>query len=153
MPRAVYNQTQPALSALARLEDDITSLQQSINQLNQEVQELIRRASNQVALLEAADVPVVAAIPVHDVRELNSGDRVRITNNITQVRGRPIQERDRLATVRRITLLRRVYITTDSGIETWRSAENLEHSPRILGGDGDGRGNALLFDDAEDGNI
>ena len=154
MPREVYNQAQPALTALARLEDDITNLQQSINRLYQEVQELIRRAENQVAVLTAADVPIVTAIPVQDARELNAGDRVRITNDISQVRGRPIQERDRLATVRSVTFLRRVYITTDSGIRTWRSAENLQHSPRILGGQNGNRGrdreNPFFI---EDGNI
>ena len=131
MAQAPYQNAIPALTELNRLEQELTRLRTNINELTEQVRELIGRATVQIAILAQDDIPLVVATPIQDARELRTGDRVRITNNIQQVRGRQIQERDRLATVRRVTLLRRVYITTDSGIETWRSADNLTHSPRV----------------------
>ena len=72
------------------------------------------------------NIPVVVARRVHRARELQGGDRVRITNSITNItRGREATELDRLSTVRRVTPAKRVLLTTDSGVSTWRFSTNL----------------------------
>ena len=74
----------------------------------------------------AINIPVVVARRVHRARELQGGDRVRITNSITNItRGREATELDRLSTVRRVTPAKRVLLTTDSGVSTWRFSTNL----------------------------
>ena len=91
---------------------------------------------------DVATVPIVRATlieeqenddiqPVQRARDLRPGDRVRITNSVNNLVGnREPTDRDRLCTVRRVTSARRVLITTDSGINTWRYSTNLAHSPR-----------------------
>ena len=94
---------------------------------------------------QAATVPVTRAtlvveqepeeeqanLQIRSARDLRPGDRVRITNSVSSIaRDRPETEEDRLCTVRRITAARRVLITTDSGINTWRYSANLSYSPR-----------------------
>ena len=72
------------------------------------------------------NTPVVVARRVNRARELQGGDRVRITNSITNIaRGREATELDRLSTVRRVTPAKRVLLTTDSGVSTWRFSANL----------------------------
>ena len=58
---------------------------------------------------------------------LTVGDRVRITNRVRRPNGWPPAPRDdadRAGTVTRVTSTR-VYITTDTGIATWRAPTNV----------------------------
>ena len=132
MPQQESDSAQPTLNTIARLNRDLEQLQNQINQLSLQRREIIERSTHLVGDLTQREIPVVVATPVRSARELRPGDRVRITNGISQIQSRPIQERDRLATVTRVSATRRIYITTDSGIETWRSARILHHSPRGL---------------------
>lgn len=76
-------------------------------------------------------VEVAIATPVNSARDLQPGDRVRITNSISRLIGsRTATEEDRTCTVTRVTAARRVLITTDTGINTWRYSTNLHYSPR-----------------------
>ena len=69
--------------------------------------------------------------PVQRARNLRPGDRVRILNSVSNIVGdRPATDSDRICTVRRVTSARRVLITTDSGVNTWRYSNNLALSPR-----------------------
>ena len=55
------------------------------------------------------------------------GDRVRITNRVRRPNGWPPAPRDgvdQVGTVTRVTITR-VYITTDTGIPTWRAPTNV----------------------------
>jgi hypothetical protein len=55
------------------------------------------------------------------------GDRVRITNRVRRPRGwppAPTDGTDQVGTVTRVTATR-VYITTDTGIHTWRAPTNV----------------------------
>ena len=65
-------------------------------------------------------------VSIRSPRQLKQGDRVRINNSISStVKGREPTESDRNSTVRDVTATRRILITTDSGIKTWRYASNL----------------------------
>ena len=131
MPREVHHQGQPTVNTLTQLNRDLEALQNQVNQLTLQVQEVSDRSAQLIADLTNQEVPIVVATPVRNTREVRPGDRVRIKNRISQITGREIEERDRLATVTRVNVgLRRIYITTDSGIETWRAPKNLDHSPR-----------------------
>ena len=55
------------------------------------------------------------------------GDRVRISNRVRRPNGwppAPNDETDRVSTVTRVTSTR-VYVTTDTGINTWRAPTNV----------------------------
>ena len=91
--------------------------------------------------LEQSEVPLrVSSAPtsqpaysyrtVNASRELKIGDRVKITNKIRFVSGRPT-DKDRLATVVRKTQFY-IHLVTDSGYTTSRAAKNLL---QILGED------------------
>ena len=59
------------------------------------------------------------------------GDRVRITNRVQRPTGWPPAPRDgvdQAGTVTRVTSTR-VYITTDTGIPTWRAPTNVTRAP------------------------
>jgi hypothetical protein len=53
------------------------------------------------------------------------GDRVRITNPMRGLIGRPVTDRDRVGTVTKITR-KRVFLQTDNGVNTNRAPENLQ---------------------------
>jgi hypothetical protein len=53
------------------------------------------------------------------------GDHVQITNPTRGLIGRPVTNRDRVGTVTKITR-KRVFLQTDSGINTNRAPENLQ---------------------------
>jgi hypothetical protein len=53
------------------------------------------------------------------------GDRVRITNPMRGLIGRPVIDRDRVRTVTKITR-KRVFLQTDNGVNTNRAPENLQ---------------------------
>ena len=55
---------------------------------------------------------------------LQVGDRVRITNTVNRPNNLPPRNGDQVGTITNITRTR-FYITTDSGIETWRAARNI----------------------------
>ena len=135
MPSEVHHQGQPTVNTLTQLNRDLEVLKDKINQLTLQVQEVSERSAQLVADLTNQEIPIVVATPVRNTREVRPGDRVRIKNNISQVVGRETQESDRLATVTSVGI-RRIYITTDSGIETWRAPKNLEHTPRGFENDG-----------------
>ena len=141
MPREVHHQGQPTVNTLTQLNRDLQELQNLVNQLTLQVQEVSDRSAQLIADLTNQEVPVVVATPVRNTREVRPGDRVRIKNKISQVTGREVEERDRLATVTRVNVgRRRIYITTDSGIETWRAPKNLDHTPRGFEDDGGEQG-------------
>jgi hypothetical protein len=53
------------------------------------------------------------------------GDRVRITNPMHGLIGRPVTNRDQVGTVTKITR-KRVFLQTDNGVNTNRAPENLQ---------------------------
>jgi hypothetical protein len=58
------------------------------------------------------------------------GDRVRITNRVRRPNGwppAPTDGTDQVGTVTRVTSTR-VYVTTDTGINTWRAPTNVERA-------------------------
>jgi len=61
----------------------------------------------------------------NEARRFRIGDRVRITNQIRNPIGRQANERDRTATVTKLTE-KRVFVRTDNGTNTNRSPENLQ---------------------------
>ena len=105
------------------------SIRHKEDQVLQELHSLIItgnrvRATNSTTSIVTAS-PIVTA-RVISARDLQGGDRVRISNSISNTtRGRNASELDRLCTVRRVTPARRVLITTDSGVLTWRYSINL----------------------------
>ena len=139
MPREVYQQGQPTVNTLTQLNRDLEALKDKVNQLTLQVQEISERSALLIADLTNQEIPIVVATPVRNTREVRPGDRVRIKNKISQVTGREVEERDRLATVTSVGI-RRIYIKTDSGIETWRAPKNLDHSPRGFDNDDGGQG-------------
>jgi hypothetical protein len=53
------------------------------------------------------------------------GDRIRITNPMRGLIGRPVTDQDQVGTVTKITR-KRVFLQTDNGINTNRAPENLQ---------------------------
>ena len=85
-------------------------------------------ALQELSVLITRNQPETQAIfvPIKSPRQLKQGDRVRINNSVSStVKGREPTELDRTSTVRDVTAARRILITTDSGIKTWRYASNL----------------------------
>ena len=106
------------------------------HQEHEALQELSLLITGSQLATEAVPIPVVATVvpqerTIDNATDLQPGDRVRITNSISNlVRGRQPTERDRICIVRRVTPARRVLITTETGINTWRYSANLRYSPR-----------------------
>jgi len=61
----------------------------------------------------------------NEPRRFRIGDRVRNTNQIRNPLGRQSNERDRTATVTKLTA-KQVFVRTDNGTNTNRSPENLQ---------------------------
>ena len=104
------------------------SIRHKEDQVLQELHSLIITGNSASATNNANSIvtasPIVTA-RVISARDLQGGDRVRITNSISNItRGRDATELDRLCTVRRVTPARRVLVTTDSGVSTWRYSTN-----------------------------
>ena len=76
---------------------------------------------------ESIGFPIVEATLIVSPRDLQPGDRVRITNSVSRrTMGRTPTEQDRVYAVRRVVLqARRVLIATALGIATWRYTRNL----------------------------
>ena len=118
--------------------NELESLQLETSQLLRREEDVLRRL-REVVSNEDQTEPIVAVVvpssppsyqPISSPRDLQPGDRVRITNSISSiVRGRASTEADRNSTVRLVTATRRVLITTDSGVRTWRYCSNLSRLP------------------------
>ena len=63
--------------------------------------------------------------PILSPKDIQVGDRVRITNRLSHVKGRSTTEEDARGTVTKITLVH-LRLITDSGIDTSRIRKNLE---------------------------
>ena len=120
---------QSLVDELKSLRVQSESIRHKEDQVLQELHSLII-TGNSVSTTNNAN-SIVTASPivtarVISARDLQGGDRVRITNSISNIiRGRDASELDRLCTVRRVTPARRVLVTTDSGVLTWRYSKNL----------------------------
>ena len=63
--------------------------------------------------------------PILSPRDVQVGDRVRITNRLSHVKGRSSLPEDAVGTVTKVNLVH-IRLITDSGIETSRIKKNLE---------------------------
>ena len=121
---------------------DIRSLRAQAEIIRHQENQLLQDLSNLLGNLIIGNSPtpppipstvveVAIATPVNSARDLQPGDRVRITNSISRlIDSRTATEEDRTCTVTRVTAARRVLVTTDTGINTWRYSANLHYSPR-----------------------
>jgi hypothetical protein len=122
--------------------EDIRSLRVQAEDIRHQEDQLLQELSTLLDNLIIGNTPppppipanvveIAVATPVNSARDLQPGDRVRITNSISRLIGsRAATEEDRTCTVTRVTTTRRVLITTDTGINTWRYSTNLHFSPR-----------------------
>ena len=116
---------------MTRKEEQIQSLIERLASLRVEgdiIRHQEREALQELSVLITGNQLATQAIfvPIRSPRQLKQGDRVRINNSISStVKGREPTELDRTSTVRDVTAARRILITTDSGIKTWRYLSTL----------------------------
>ena len=77
------------------------------------------------AYLQVPYPPEPTFEPILSPKDIQVGDRVRITNRLSHVKGRSTTEEDARGTVTKITLVH-LRLITDSGIDTSRIRKNLE---------------------------
>jgi hypothetical protein len=76
-------------------------------------------------ILSKDNTATATATRVHGRTTIQIGSRVEITNKVTQwLKGQSASSQDRQGVVTKLSATR-VYLTTDSGIETWRAHKNL----------------------------
>ena len=125
----------PTNRGVEELIEQLKDLRLQGNLIREQEERVFNRLQESLQTTRATTVVAIPAEPntlerVKSPRNLKPGDRVKINNSIATItRGRAETTEDRNCTVREITSTRRILITTDSGIKTWRYASNLLHLP------------------------
>ena len=83
------------------------------------------------AYLQVPYPPEPTFQPILSPKDIEVGDRVRITNRLSHVKGRSPTEADARATVTKINLVQ-IRVVTNSGIDTSRIRKNLEKEVPLI---------------------
>jgi hypothetical protein len=83
------------------------------------------------AYLQVPYPPEPTYQPILSPKDIQVGDRVRITNRLSHVKGRSPTEADARATVTKINLVQ-IRVVTNSGIDTSRVRKNLEKEVPLI---------------------